>query len=200
MVRPRNFDLDDVKEELMNTFWRHGYARTSLSNLTAGTGLLRGSLYAAFGQKDAMFSVALGRYQDQVREAIISDAPGIDGLRHMLNAVVRITCDDPERRGCLLINSIPEARSLGATNRQAIDQGLADTRLFIGFKIQEEQETSTQKPDLEPLIALVFAASVSIRLLGRAGQDPQLLQDIANGAVAAVQLAFQPTISTESGP
>ena len=26
------------------------------------------------------------------------------------------------------------------------------------------------------------------------------LQDIADGAVAAVQLAFQPTISTESGP
>ena len=200
MVRPRNFDLDDVKEGLMNTFWRHGYARTSLTNLTAATGLLRGSLYAAFGQKDAMFSVALGRYRDQVREAVVSDAPGIDGLRYMLDAVVQITSDDPERRGCLLINAIPEARSLGAVNRQAIDQGLADMRLFIGSKFQEAQETSTQKPDFEPLIALVFAASVSIRVLGRAGQDPQLLQDIADGAVAAVQLAFQPTISTESGP
>ncbi len=57
-----------------------------------------------------------------------------------------------------------------------------------------------QKRDFEPLPALVFAASVSIRVLGRAGQDPQLLQDFADGAVAAVQLAFQPTISTESGP
>ncbi len=57
-----------------------------------------------------------------------------------------------------------------------------------------------QKPDFKPLLALVFAASVSIRVLGRAGQDPQLLQDFADGAVAAVQLAFQPTISTESGP
>ena len=55
-------------------------------------------------------------------------------------------------------------------------------------------------PDLEPLIALVFAASVSIRVLGPAGQDRQLLQDIADGAVATLQLAFQPTISTESGP
>ena len=184
----------------MNTFWREGYARTSLPKLTAASGLLRGSLYAAFGQKDAMFSVALERYLDQLRVAIVSDALGIDGLRYMLNAVVKITSDDPERRGCLLINALPEARSLGATNRQAIDKGLADMRLFIASKIQEVQETSTQKPDLEPLIALVFAASVSIRVLSRAGQDRQLLQDIADGAVAAIQLAFQPTISTESGP
>ncbi len=200
MARPRNFDLDDVKEELMNTFWRHGYARTSLPNLTAASGLLRGSLYAAFGQKEAMFGVALGRYLDQLRASIISDASGIDGIRYMLNAVVQITIDDPERRGCLLINAIPEAPSLGSANRQAIDQGLAEMRSFINAKLQEAHETSTQKPDLEPLIALVFAAPVSIRVLGRAGQDPKLLQDIADGAVAAVQQAFQPTISTESGP
>lgn len=200
MARPRNFDLDDVKERLMNTFWREGYARTSLPKLTAASGLLRGSLYAAFGQKDAMFSVALERYLDQLRVAIVSDAPGIDGLRYMLDAVVQITIDDPERRGCLLINAIPEARSLGTANRRAIDQGLAEMRLFIGAKLREAQETPSQKADLEPLVALVFAASISIRVLGRAGQDPQLLQDIADGAVAAVQQALQPTISTEFGP
>ena len=184
----------------MNTFWREGYARTSLPKLTAASGLLRGSLYAAFGQKDAMFSVALERYLDQLRQAIVSDAPGIDGLRYMLDAVVQITIDDPERRGCLLINAIPEAQSLGATNRQAIDQGLAEMRLFISAKLREAQETSTQKCEIEPLAALVFAASISIRVLGRAGQDPRLLQDIADGTVAAVQQALQPTISTESGP
>ena len=200
MARPRKFDLDDVKERLMNTFWRHGYTRTSLPHLTAASGLLRGSLYAAFGEKDAMFSVALGRYLDQLRHAILSDASGIDGLRYTLDAVVQITIDDPERRGCLLINAIPEAQSLGAANRQAIDQGLAEMRLFIGARLREAQETSTQKPDLEPLIALVFAASVAIRVLGRAGEEPQLLQDIADGAVAAVQLAFQPTVTTDAAP
>ncbi len=184
----------------MNIFWSRGYAHTSLPNLTAATGLLRGSLYAAFGQKDAMFSVALGRYRDQLRETIISDAPGIEGLRFMLDSVVQITCDDPERRGCLLINAIPEAQTLSTTNRQAIDRGLAEMRFFIGAKLQEAHETSTQKPDLEPLIALVFAASVAIRVLGRANQDPQLLQDIADGAVTSVEMAFQPKNSTEPSP
>jgi len=39
----------------------------------------------------------------------------------------------------------------------------------------------------------VFAAMVAIRVLGRAGQDRRLLQDIADGAVAAVRRALGPS-------
>ena len=184
----------------MNTFWLHGYEHTSLPNLMAASGLLRGSLYAAFGQKDAMFNVALKRYIDQIREAIFSNAPGIDGIRDMLDAVVEITHDDPERRGCMIVNAIPESQSLSTANRKTMDRGLAELRLFIGTKLQQAKDASTLKPDLEPLIALVFAATVSIRLLGRAGRSRRLLQDTADGAVIAVKLVFLPTTAREPSP
>ena len=66
MARPREFELQQVAEGLLNTFWLRGYAGTSIADLTAATSLLPGSLYAAFGSKEAMFLVAVDRYASQM--------------------------------------------------------------------------------------------------------------------------------------
>jgi len=190
MARPRTFKIDDIAEKLMNIFWRKGYARTSIPDLTEASGLLRGSLYAAFGNKDAMFKLALDRYLKELRSDIVSETPGINGIRYMLNQVVHLTVSDPERRGCLLINAIPEAASLPDVNRAAITKGLEEMKQFIRFKLLEEQKTTKTSPDLDRLVALIFASSVSIRVLGRAGQNKQLLQDVADGAVDALRHSF----------
>ena len=44
MARPREFDLDEVADRLLQTFWNHGYAATSVSDLSAATHLGPGSL------------------------------------------------------------------------------------------------------------------------------------------------------------
>ena len=170
----------------MNAFWATGFARTSIPDLVKATGLLRGSLYATFKDKDAMFEQALNRYLDQLRTDIISEATGIEGI-------VEITLADPERRGCLLINAIPEVPDLDDANRAAINKGLEEMKAFVRFKLEEEPDERKVAPDLERLTALVFAASVSIRVLGRARQDRKLLQDVADGAVDALNQAFKKT-------
>ena len=55
MARPRSFEPADVEEALLGVFWSRGYARTSIDELTSATGLLRGSLYGAYGSKEEMF-------------------------------------------------------------------------------------------------------------------------------------------------
>jgi TetR/AcrR family transcriptional repressor of nem operon len=182
-----------MAERLMNAFWATGFARTSIPDLVKATGLLRGSLYATFKDKDAMFEQALNRYLDQLRTDIISEATGIEGIAEMLQAVVEITLADPERRGCLLINAIPEVPDLDDANRAAINKGLEEMKAFVRFKLEEEPDERKVAPDLERLTALVFAASVSIRVLGRARQDRKLLQDVADGAVDALNQAFKKT-------
>ena len=50
-----------------STFWQKGYAATSLDDLSKATGLVRPSLYAAFGNKEEMFLRAMDDFVIRVQ-------------------------------------------------------------------------------------------------------------------------------------
>ncbi len=60
--RPREFDRERALDSAMRVFWRYGYEGASLTELTAAMGINRPSLYAAFGDKSALFREAVARY------------------------------------------------------------------------------------------------------------------------------------------
>jgi len=60
--RPRAFDADQALGSAMQVFWRKGYLGTSLEDLTEAMDINRPSLYAAFGNKRALYRLALERY------------------------------------------------------------------------------------------------------------------------------------------
>lgn len=193
MVRPREFDSEEVAEALLNAFWLRGFARTSIADLTAATNLLPGSLYAAFGSKEAMFRLAVDRYQRYLRAAVAvaSDARGLKGLEDLLDAAVRLTTDDPERRGCLVINAIPEAASYSNETRRLLQHDLRRSRRLVRKRLVEAQEDAGQPVDVDALAAIVFSAMVGIRVLGRAGESRQQLQAVVDGAKLLLRRYFR---------
>jgi AcrR family transcriptional regulator len=62
--RPISFDKDAALEAAMLLFWERGYEGTSLSDLTQAMGLNPSSIYAAFGDKHALFQLAVKRYME----------------------------------------------------------------------------------------------------------------------------------------
>jgi AcrR family transcriptional regulator len=62
--RPIGFDKDAALEAAMLLFWERGYEGTSMADLTRAMGLNPSSIYAAFGDKRALFSLAVKRYMD----------------------------------------------------------------------------------------------------------------------------------------
>jgi AcrR family transcriptional regulator len=62
--RPISFDKDAALEAAMLLFWERGYEGTSMADLTQAMGLNPSSIYAAFGDKHALFSLAAKRYMD----------------------------------------------------------------------------------------------------------------------------------------
>ena len=60
--RPREFDTDRALDAALALFWRHGYEGTSLSALTDAVGVTPTSLYAAFGNKEQLFTKVVDRY------------------------------------------------------------------------------------------------------------------------------------------
>ena len=192
MVRPRQFDPADVDEALLGVFWSRGYARTSIEELSAATGLLRGSLYAAYGSKEDMFRAATRRYVADLAAAVASEKTGLDGARHVLDAVVRLTTRDPERRGCLILNAIPESHALSAGTQKELQGGLDAMQALLRQRLREARvEAGRADVDIEPVVAMLFAASVAIRVLGRAGQDRRLLLNIARAAIDAARRSFE---------
>jgi AcrR family transcriptional regulator len=62
--RPISFDKDAALEAAMLLFWERGYEGTSMADLTQAMGINPSSIYAAFGDKHALFSLAVKRYMD----------------------------------------------------------------------------------------------------------------------------------------
>ena len=61
--RPRAFCIDAALCAALDVFRRKGYEGASLRDLTAAMGINRPSLYAAFGNKEALFRRALDLYE-----------------------------------------------------------------------------------------------------------------------------------------
>jgi AcrR family transcriptional regulator len=133
--RPRAFDTDLALDQAMQLFWRKGFLGTSLSDLTEAMGINRPSLYAAFGNKEALFRRAVDRYfqgpakylQDALKKPT---ARGV--VEHLLHGVVDLVTDPKLPGTCLWVHG---ALSCGGTSdplqkefvRQRA-QGLADLR------------------------------------------------------------------------
>lgn len=96
----------------MEVFWSHGYHATALPDLLRATGLSRGSLYAAFGGKHALFLRALDRYIADALARIDNELgphqEPIEGLRTLLAGYVERTSGANGRRGCLLVATAME--------------------------------------------------------------------------------------------
>ena len=71
MAGVKQFDEGAVLDEMMKVFWARGYEATSIDELVKATGLKRGSLYNAFGDKDQMFLAAVNRYRDKAERPLL---------------------------------------------------------------------------------------------------------------------------------
>jgi len=190
MARPRAFATEDVEDALLRVFWARGYANTSIDDLTGATGVLRGSLYAAYRSKEGMFRVATRRYLAELATALATRKKGLEGARHVLDTVARLTVADPERRGCLVLNAIPESHALGTDTRAELHAALGSMQALLRARLREAQAKAGTDVDLEPIVAMLFAAAVAIRVLGRAGAERRLLRKISTGAIESARRWF----------
>ena len=93
-------------------FWDHGYAGTSLETLLAASGLGKGSLYGAFGDKQALFLRVLREYDEandrMLREWLDGAERGVEVVRRFVTGPTADPDGEQARRGCLLANTAVE--------------------------------------------------------------------------------------------
>jgi AcrR family transcriptional regulator len=106
--RPRAFDCQQALDRALHVFWEKGYEGASLTDLTRAMGINRPSLYAAFGNKEALFRKVLDRYlaasAPVMREAL-REPTARAVVARFLHAVADSVADPKNPRGCLIVKS-----------------------------------------------------------------------------------------------
>ncbi len=113
MARPRKFDETQVLQSAMELFWACGYAGTSLDALDKATGLNRGSVYNAFGDKRHLYLATIDHYgQAEFSGAaarLRGGGPASAAIPALFDSAVdAIDAAGAERHGCFVCNASTE--------------------------------------------------------------------------------------------
>ena len=123
MGRPRAFDLDEALDRALRVFWQKGYEGASLPDLTEAMGINRPSLYAAFGNKEALFCKALNRYAEgpaaYVDEAL-KEPTARAVVGRLLQGAVDLQTDPRNPPGCLMVQSAMSCREASDPIRKEV--------------------------------------------------------------------------------
>jgi TetR/AcrR family transcriptional repressor of nem operon len=185
MARPREFDPDTVLERAMQVFWAKGFESTSLDDLCEATKLNRSSLYAAFGDKRALFLETIDRYGDRAVARISAALSWPLPIRELLAAFLAEMIDQivagPGRSGCFIGNCAAEVarhdRAAAASvrrNLERVERVFYDA--FAGAKIQAELAPGA---NIDALARFFVASTQGLRLVGKSTSDRKVLEDIA---------------------
>lgn len=190
MARPRQFDEDAVLRAVCDQFWDTGYAATSLQDLMRVSGLGKGSLYAAFGDKHELFLKVLRRYVASIdrglRRSVDSAPRAVDALRSFVMSPVGDDDGVSARRGCLLANSTTELASADpvvvAQARQAYEMTTAILAEGVA-RAQAEGDLPTSADPVGTARALL-AAQQGVTYMGRTGMEVETLAATARSLAA----------------
>ena len=130
--RPRKVDAKDALQSVMIAFWQNGYAGTSMNDLSEVSGMAKPGLYAAFGDKEALFERALLHYFETYGGPVFSRLQAarkhvIDDFRDFLGAIADLTLDRNTPSGCFLVNAIVDC-TYGAERHREVVNGLRESR------------------------------------------------------------------------
>lgn len=119
--RPREFCVDQALAAALHVFWAKGYEGASMADLTAAMGITKPSLYAAFGNKEALFHKALDLYEAEkvAYTRLALEQPTARAVaEYFLRGAVEAQTASDDPHGCMGVISAlacsPQAESIKA--------------------------------------------------------------------------------------
>lgn len=184
--RPRGFDPEVALDAAVDTFWRHGYESTGLTELTTAMDISRPALYRAFGDKAQLFRSALERYI--ARNMAYVDAafaqPTARGVAEAFLVGNAEAVTSPGRpAGCLSVQAMvtdeADAFSLLAENRRIIQE-----RLAVRFRQAVSEGDLPADEDPEELASFLITLTTGFAIRAADGEPRQTLVALARRSLA----------------
>ena len=178
MARPREFDEERVKDTLMRVFWKKGYEATSMQDLVDATGLLKGSLYGAFGDKQALYMIALAYYDHTRMQAgidmLLGEGSAKQKISGLFDSVIEAAKAGEFAGGCLLCNASIEMAPVDSAVANSVKSTIRRFQAAIKKAIEPAIKASD---DANSLSGLILSAYFGARVLAKAGAPLQMIAD-----------------------
>ncbi len=193
--RQREFDEEIALEAAMSAFWANGFSGTSMADLTRAMGINKPSLYAAFGNKEALFVRALTHYLGRhgyphAEKLQAKDRSLPERLQAYLQSVAAMVCDPALPGGCFVAETTSEAggHCLPPAAAQAVARINRDSRaFFIAFFRQEAAEGNLAATDAVEVCAdYMMTLQFGLAVMARSGAERDALDRVIERSMAAL--------------
>ncbi len=189
--RPRSFDIDAALNQIVEAFWDKGFAGTSVDDLQDRIGVKRGSFYAAFGDKEAAWRLALDRYTSTVTATAIStlDSEGTpaEGVAALIRLVGQFLADNVGR-GCMFLSAAGHQMAAGRETREHLER--RERALF----------TAIRRKAPEPVGSYVIAVLLGMNAMARAGMSSKVILAAASIGAEAAATMIESTVRARAAP
>jgi TetR/AcrR family transcriptional regulator, transcriptional repressor for nem operon len=204
MGRLKAFDENEVLDRAIDCFWQHGYEATSVRDLADRMGIGGASLYNAYGDKRALFVAALARYAERsMRERIArlekSGRPK-EAIRAFLAEIIERSLADPDRKGCLLVNSALDVAPHDAEIGRVIAGCFGELRAFFRRNLDAARAAHQvpRQTDLDELAGHLLGVVLGVRVLARTGASRAQLDAVARPALRLLAMPRRPRRKTSA--
>jgi TetR/AcrR family transcriptional repressor of nem operon len=187
MARPRSFDTDLALDRARDVFWRKGFQSTSLDDITAATGLAKPSLYAAFGDKNAMFLKVLERYHASIvadAERILNEgASAREAMERWLTGFVPFCSGVKGIRGCLSVNTAADGASDQKEVRNRVERFNRKLEQLLSKRLRADRAQFSDTFDPDVSAHTIMAIYLGLMVLAKDAPDAARVRATLNQAL-----------------
>lgn len=184
MARPRTFNEGTVVQAALQTFWRQGYASTSIPDLLSATNLHRGSLYKAFGDKHSLFERALETYLETERRAMrdtlqAAESP-LAGITRWMSQVSERCSGKDNASGCLAVNAMVELGPADDRIRERLTRHWTLVGRQLAAAVEQAQAAREVRIDVPApqLAEMVVLTVTGIAVFARQGETKNVVPTV----------------------
>jgi TetR/AcrR family transcriptional repressor of nem operon len=194
MPRARQFDTGKALDQALHAFWRGGYEATSVQDLCAAMDIRPASLYAAFGDKRALYVAALEAYmlrsQAQFAETAEAAGGGLAGVRAVFARLIERLCGEDGRSGCLVTNTAAERARHDAELARMVELHWARLGAIFSNALAEARARDELQPGAGPeTAAMLVCLAQGLNVMAKTRPPRAQLQAVVDLALGPLERA-----------
>src|SRR6266513_5811502 len=174
----------------MHVFWTKGYAGASLSDLTRAMRINRPSVYAAFGNKQQLFSKVLDRYMDGPLAYFgkaLAAPKARDVVEQIFLGAAKMAGDPRFPSGCLMVQgALAVGNSAGSVRKEAAGRrAVGEVALRRRLQRAKREGDLPRNADPGALARYVMTVLRGMAVQGADGASRDQLRRVAQEALRA---------------